>query len=123
MHGRHAKAAGTLPRVTHSRNSATHPHAFSTRGLTMNPSERTKEALLAKTEALCTSIMDQRKEDDPWGGNGYLSTILRATKMHPDPQVNENDELIEQKDSWDYATSAQKELVIKEQAAGLVRHP
>jgi hypothetical protein len=81
----------------------------------MNPSERTKEALLAKTEALCTSIMDQRK-DDPWGGNGYLSTILRATKMHPDPQFNENGDLIEQKDSLDYATSAQRELVIKEQA-------
>ena len=104
----------SLPKL---RNSS---HAFPTRDSTMNPAERTKEALLAKTEALCTSIMDQRK-DDPWGGNGYLSTILRATKMYPDPRFDENDEPIEQKDSLDYATSAQRELVIREQAAGLVR--
>jgi hypothetical protein len=136
---------------------------FSTRDSTMNPSERTKEALLgmsaspqysrlqnkliphwrvfmqncctsmgdslvehllttflAKTEALCSSIYDLRK-DDPWGGNGYLSTILRATKMQDTvPHPTAPNETIELPPSWDYATSAQKELVIKEQTAALV---
>jgi hypothetical protein len=137
---------------------------FSTRDSIMNPSERTKEALLgkltsrqyprsqdrllpywrvvkqhcctttgdpsiehvlttflAKTEALCSSIYDLRK-DDPWGGNGYLSTILRATKMQDTvPHPTAPNETIELPPSWDYATSAQKELVIKEQTAALVR--
>ncbi|CAO2651693.1 Nn.00g042630.m01.CDS01 [Neocucurbitaria sp. VM-36] len=85
----------------------------------MNPAERTKEALLAKTEHLCNSIADNRNAD-PWGGDGYLSTILRTIKMEeasdyaPAGQTRLNG-------AYDYATSAHKELVIKEQAAGLIK--
>jgi hypothetical protein len=86
----------------------------------MNPLERTKEALLAKTEALCTSIVDNRK-DDPWGGDGYLSTILRAVKMQDATDYSEDDTRTEFPPALDYATSAQRELVIREQSAALVR--
>ncbi|KAF1847293.1 uncharacterized protein K460DRAFT_279080 [Cucurbitaria berberidis CBS 394.84] len=85
----------------------------------MNPAERTKEALLAKTEQLCNSIADNRNAD-PWGGDGYLSTILRTIRMEetsdyaPAGQTSLNG-------AYDYATSAHKELVVKEQAAGLIK--
>lgn len=115
----------------------------------MNPSERTKEALLgksiarsslttadslprcyahsrmpsdglpAKTEALCGSIIDTRK-DDPWGGDGYLSTILRAVKMQDATDYSEDDTRTEFPPALDYATSAQRELLIREQSAALV---
>ncbi|KNG45370.1 actin-binding cofilin tropomyosin type [Stemphylium lycopersici] len=86
----------------------------------MNQSERTKEALLAKTEALCTSIVDNRK-DDPWGGDGYLSTILRTVKMHEANDYSSIDSKTTYEPVLDYATSAQKELVIKEQSAALIK--
>ncbi|PWO25935.1 potassium ion channel Yvc1, partial [Pyrenophora tritici-repentis] len=85
----------------------------------MNPSERTKEALLAKTETLCTSIVDNRK-NDPWGGNGYLSTILRAVKLQ-DATDYSADETTEFPPALDYATSAQRELLIREQSAALIK--
>ena len=73
----------------------------------------------ARTEQLCNAIADNRNAD-PWGGDGYLSTILRAVKMEessdyaPSGQERLNG-------AYDYATSAQKELVVKEQAAGLIK--
>lgn len=76
--------------------------------------------LTAKTEALCTSIVDNRK-DDPWGGDGYLSTILRAVKMQDATDYSEDDTRTEFPPALDYATSAQRELVIREQSAALVR--
>ncbi|KAL6704892.1 hypothetical protein ACN47E_007575 [Coniothyrium glycines] len=91
----------------------------------MNPSdrivasERTKEALLAKTERLCNAITDPRS-DDPWGGNGYLSTILRAVRMQ-DTSPNATEGRTELEPAYDYATSAYKELVIRESAAGLIK--
>lgn len=75
----------------------------------------------AKTEALCTSIVDNRK-DDPWGGDGYLSTILRAVKMHEATEYSSVLNKTEFEPALDYSTSAHKELLIKEQSAALVRH-
>lgn len=73
----------------------------------------------AKTEALCTSIVDNRK-DDPWGGDGYLSTILRTVKMHEATEYSSVLNKTEYEPALDYSTSAQKELLIKEQSAALV---
>ncbi|EUC44867.1 hypothetical protein COCMIDRAFT_96968 [Bipolaris oryzae ATCC 44560] len=86
----------------------------------MNPSERTKEALLAKTEALCKSIVDNRR-DDPWGGDGYLSTILRTVKMHEATEYSSVLNKTEYEPVLDYSTSAHKELMIKEQSAALIK--
>ncbi|KAH7558700.1 hypothetical protein BM1_04837 [Bipolaris maydis] len=103
----------------------------------MNPSERTKEALLvimspntliraladatsAKTEALCKSIVDNRR-DDPWGGDGYLSTILRTVKMHEATEYSSVLNKTEYEPALDYSTSAHKELLIKEQSAALIK--
>ncbi|KAF1829275.1 hypothetical protein BDW02DRAFT_574141 [Decorospora gaudefroyi] len=88
----------------------------------MNPSERTKEALLAKTEALCSAIVDNRKTDDPWGGTGYLSTMLRAVKLQDEVEhpIDETEDEAA-KPTLDYAVSAQRELVIREQTAGLIK--
>jgi hypothetical protein len=100
----------------------------------MNPADRTKETLLgpypfptphphptnsrtARTEALCNAIYDERNTD-PWGGDGYLSTILRTVKPQDTSDFSTVPHLDEAKD---YYTSAQKELTVKEQTAGLVR--
>ncbi|KAF2125980.1 hypothetical protein P153DRAFT_322875, partial [Dothidotthia symphoricarpi CBS 119687] len=83
----------------------------------MDPSNRTKEALIARTESLCTSIADIRVTD-PWAGDGYLSTILRAVKM-ADSSAHANVPQLE--GVHDYATTAQREGRIREQTAGLVR--
>lgn len=82
----------------------------------MNPSDRTKESLLNKTENLCNAIIDIRNPD-PWGGSGYLSTILRLAKL-ADASAYSNVEALEP--GIDYATSAGRELGIREQAAGVV---
>ncbi|KAF1935341.1 hypothetical protein EJ02DRAFT_460475 [Clathrospora elynae] len=86
----------------------------------MNSSERTKDALLAKVNTLCTSIIDP-KHSDPWGGNGYLSTILRTVKMNDANEHVADEQYSEFEPGLDYATSAQRELVIREQTAGLIK--
>ena len=48
-------------------------------------------------------------------GDGYLSTILKAVKMDGAPPSTMNA-------ATDYATSAAKELTIREQTAGLVSY-
>ncbi|KAF2026938.1 hypothetical protein EK21DRAFT_73169 [Setomelanomma holmii] len=83
----------------------------------MNPSDRTKEALLARTESLCNAIYDERSRD-PWGGDGYLSTILRTVRMEESSEYSDYKAL---NDARDYYTSAQKELTIREQTAGLIK--
>ncbi|KAH9866753.1 hypothetical protein J1614_008446 [Plenodomus biglobosus] len=83
----------------------------------MNPSERTKESLLNKTENLCNAIIDPRNPD-PWGGNGYISTILRLTRL-ADASAYSNVEGLEP--GLDYATSAGREVGIKGAAAGLIK--
>jgi hypothetical protein len=72
---------------------------------------------LARVEALCNAIYDERTVD-PHGGDGYLSTILRAVKPQDTSEVSTVNELGEAKD---YNTSAQKALTIEEQTLGLVR--
>jgi hypothetical protein len=84
------------------------------------PNQALANTLPAKTEALCSSIIDTRKED-PWGGDGYLSTILRAVKMQDATDYSEDDTRTEFPPALDYATSAQRELLIREQSAALVR--
>lgn len=104
----------------------------------MNPAERTKEALLgicsplfhytasvfkltfhttARSESLCNAIYDDRNPD-PYGGDGYLSNILRAARLE---ETSENTTLKSLGEARDFATSAQKELTIRDQATGLVR--
>ncbi|KAH7408629.1 hypothetical protein DE146DRAFT_629522 [Phaeosphaeria sp. MPI-PUGE-AT-0046c] len=83
----------------------------------MNPSDRTKEALLARTETLCNAIFDERNLD-PWGGEGYLSTILRTVRPADTSEFSNIPKLSEAKD---YYTSAQKELTVREQSAGLIK--
>ncbi|OAL48483.1 hypothetical protein IQ07DRAFT_571210 [Pyrenochaeta sp. DS3sAY3a] len=85
----------------------------------MNPSERNKEALLAKTEQLCNAIVDNRNQD-PWGGDGYLSTILRAIKMEDSSDYAPHGHT-RLESAYDYTTSASKELLIREQTAGLIK--
>ncbi|KAL5119331.1 hypothetical protein ACEQ8H_002818 [Pleosporales sp. CAS-2024a] len=82
----------------------------------MNPAERTKEALLARTEKLCNAIYDERNAD-PWGGDGFLSTILRTVKPAETSEYATIPKLSEAKD---YYTSAQKELTVREQSAALI---
>lgn len=65
--------------------------------------------------------MDSRK-DDPWGGDGYLSTILRTVKMHEATDYSSVLNKTEYEPALDYSTSAHKELLIKEQSAALVGH-
>lgn len=65
--------------------------------------------------------MDNRK-DDPWGGDGYLSTILRTVKMHEATDYSSVHNKTEFEPALDFSTSAHKELLIKEQTAALVRH-
>lgn len=79
------------------------------------------DATSAKTEALCKSIVDNRR-DDPWGGDGYLSTILRTVKMHEATEYSSVLNKTEYEPALDYSTSAHKELLIKEQSAALVGH-
>jgi hypothetical protein len=55
---------------------------------------------------------------DPWGGDGYLSTILRTVKPAVSSEYSATTKLSEAKD---YFASAQKELTVREQSAGLVR--
>lgn len=58
------------------------------------------------------------RNPDPWGGNGYFSTILRATKMQDASSYS----AVEQLDpAYDYATSAGKELLIREQKEALIK--
>ncbi|RMZ67831.1 Mediator complex subunit Med22 [Pyrenophora seminiperda CCB06] len=64
--------------------------------------------------------MDNRK-NDPWGGNGYLSTILRAVKMHDATEYSADETKTEFPPALDYATSAQRELLIREQSAALIK--
>ncbi|KAJ4983311.1 hypothetical protein SVAN01_11192 [Stagonosporopsis vannaccii] len=80
----------------------------------MDPSKRTKEALLARAEALCDAITPSNDDPDPAAGDGYLSTILKAVKMDGAPPSTMNA-------ANDYATSAAKELTIREQTAGLIK--
>ncbi|KAF3033891.1 hypothetical protein E8E12_003810 [Didymella heteroderae] len=80
----------------------------------MDPSKRTKEALLARAEALCDAITPRQDERDMTAGDGYLSTILKAVKMDGAPPSTMNA-------ANDYATSAAKELTIREQTAGLIK--
>jgi len=80
----------------------------------MDPSKRTQEALLARAEALCDAITPRDGDADPAGGDGYLSTILKAVKMDGAPPSTMNA-------ANDYATSAAKELTIREQTAGLIK--
>jgi hypothetical protein len=100
----------------------------------MNPAERTKEALLgicspllppisalthyttARSESLCNAIYDDRNPD-PYGGDGYLSTILRAARLE---EKSEHATVQTLGEARDFATSAQKELTIRDQATGLV---
>jgi hypothetical protein len=58
---------------------------------------------------------------DPWGGTGYLSTILRTVRMQEENDYAETTHSTPLEPAFSYATSAQKELVIKEQTAALVR--
>ncbi|KAH4118245.1 hypothetical protein HBI70_184780 [Parastagonospora nodorum] len=78
---------------------------------------RTKEALSARVEKLCNAIYDERNTD-PWGGDGYLSTILRTVKPADTSEYSTIPKLNEAKD---YSTSAQKELVVREQSASLIK--
>ncbi|KAF9691706.1 hypothetical protein EKO04_010506 [Ascochyta lentis] len=80
----------------------------------MDPSKRTKEALLARAEALCDAITPRSDDPDPAAGDGYLSTILKAVKMDGAPPST-------MAAANDYATSAAKELTIREQTAGLIK--
>lgn len=73
----------------------------------------------AKTEQLCNAIVDNRNQD-PWGGDGYLSTILRAIKMEESSDYAPHGHT-RLESAYDYTTSASKELLIREQTAGLVR--
>lgn len=57
--------------------------------------------------------MPRNDNPDPAAGDGYLSTILKAVKMDGQPPST-------MYAANDYATSAQKELTIREQTAGLV---
>ncbi|KAF2819305.1 hypothetical protein CC86DRAFT_375163 [Ophiobolus disseminans] len=83
----------------------------------MNPADRTKEALLARTESLCNAIYDERTTD-PWGGNGFLSTILRTVKPADTSDYSNVERLDEARDFY---TSAQKELTVREQSMGLIK--
>ncbi|KAJ4332443.1 hypothetical protein N0V87_008375 [Didymella glomerata] len=80
----------------------------------MDPSKRTKEALLARAEALCDAITPRQDEGDITAGDGYLSTILKAVKMDGAPPSTMSA-------ANDHATSAAKELTIREQTAGLIK--
>jgi hypothetical protein len=102
----------------------------------MNPSDRTSIARYyvlhryrprfntnnhqpARTEQLCNAIYDERNTD-PWGGEGFLSTILRTVKPADTSAHSTIPKISEAKD---YYTSAQKELTVREQSAALVRLP
>lgn len=84
----------------------------------MSHSDRTRDALLARTESLCNAIYDDRNTTDAWGGEGYLSTILRTVKPRDTSEHSTQPNLPEAKD---YATSAMKELSVREAAAGLIK--
>lgn len=75
--------------------------------------EQSTDACLARAEALCDAITPRSDDPDPAAGDGYLSTILKAVKMDGAPPSTMNE-------ANDYATSAAKELTIREQTAGLV---
>lgn len=67
----------------------------------------------ARAEQLCNAITPSEEDQDPAGGEGYLSTILKTVKMDGEaPSIMHA--------ASDYSTSAQKELTIREQTAGLV---
>ncbi|KAI8942214.1 hypothetical protein NX059_000297 [Plenodomus lindquistii] len=83
----------------------------------MNPSDRTKEALLNKTESLCNAITDVRNPD-PWAGNGYLSNILRLARLADASNYSNVEEL---EPGLDYATSAGREMGIRGEARGLIK--
>ncbi|KAF1925682.1 uncharacterized protein M421DRAFT_423512 [Didymella exigua CBS 183.55] len=80
----------------------------------MDPSKRTREALLARAEALCDAITPGQDKNVLTAGDGYLSTILKAVKMDSAPPSTTNA-------ANDYATSAARELTIREQTAGLIK--
>lgn len=85
------------------------------------PTLRTKDSLLSETDRLCTSIIDPRNPD-PYGGTGYLSTILRAIRMQ-DASPNGVDGRTSLEPRYEYATSAWREAVVRDATAGLVsRH-
>jgi len=105
---------------------------------TMNPSDRTKKALLgtspsnplpflpsitnspARSELLCAAIHDDTTNaKNSSGGTSYLSKILHAVKLEETSAYAAVPTL---GPANDYYTSAQRELTIREQSAGLVRH-
>lgn len=63
--------------------------------------------------------MDNRS-DDPWGGNGYFSNILRAVRMQ-NASAYATEGQYELDPAYDYASSAQTELIIGESVEGVVR--
>jgi hypothetical protein len=67
----------------------------------------------ARAEQLCNAITPSEEDQDPAGGDGYLSTILKTVKMDGEAPSTMHA-------ANDYSTSAQKELTIREQTAGLV---
>jgi hypothetical protein len=67
----------------------------------------------ARAEQLCNAITPSEEDQDPAGGEGYLSTILKTVKMDGEAPSTMHA-------ASDYSTSAQKELTIREQTAGLV---
>ncbi|KAF1917365.1 hypothetical protein BDU57DRAFT_444426 [Ampelomyces quisqualis] len=83
----------------------------------MNPSDRTKEALLKRTEDLCNAIYDDRTTS-PSGGTGCLSTILSTIQPHPTSSYSNIPSL---PPATDYYTSAQKELTVRAQTASLIK--
>jgi hypothetical protein len=77
----------------------------------------TKNHHPARTEQLCNAIYDDRNTD-PWGGEGFLSTILRTVKP---ADTSDHSTIPKISEAKDYYTSAQKELTVREQSAALVR--
>ncbi|KAJ8108362.1 hypothetical protein OPT61_g8227 [Boeremia exigua] len=71
-------------------------------------------ACFSRAEALCDAITPSNDDPDPAAGDGYLSTILKVVKMDGAPPSTMNA-------ANDYATSAAKELTIREQTAGLIK--
>jgi hypothetical protein len=99
-------------------------HHVNSHHTTMNPSDRTKEALqltpilLARSELLCAAIHDDTTNaKNSSGGTSYLSKILHAVKLEDTSAYAAVPTL---GPANDYYTSAQRELTIREQSAGLV---
>ena len=61
------------------------------------------------------------RSSDPWGGTGYLSTILRATRLSEHSPYADSTSSDVLPGAFDYASSAHRELLIREQTAGLIK--